>query len=1072
MAVDNIFMICSFSARPGYDRPDMVRVHRMRVTGSAAGWSYRGIRSMLQFLCRHRLAAAVVTLFFWAAHGAASELCPDMQPTLQVPPADPAYCAELDPDIRRPSALPLEQYEAKLNDFISHYCHRRIRIGGKDGWRPDKTVRDAGPFFGTLNNGIWTGSERGTHMPVLIWYSPEMLAWLRRYRPFAGSPAVPNAPPVPDGAIMVKEMYNSTPAAACAGPNPRAPDLLDLLKLKPVEQGAAVMVRDSAASKDGWFWGWYGFPGSGWSVDYPPKAFGLPFMGFGQYCLNCHASARDNETFASLGNIRGESGTYLPFLAQDFYQTQSFGIQPVPLGPATGDAQPAEHLLTLDEALASENAPRLGLLATLPTSNISFLAGLNLGHLPGIGPDESLKTLKMPSQTYDTVWVPGRGPAAAHAFLTSDQCVGCHSAGGTGLQFEMTAPVPGPVPADKPTLVNFSPYGTWRTSPMGLAGRDPIFFTQLASETQSFHPDSSAGIQTICLGCHGIEGQRQFSIDRAKPGAACPDFTREMVDAVPYRSGDPRAARFGGLARDGISCEVCHHMVLGEADTARFAGQPQNRCVAERQQSLNADNERFARTFTGSFFVGPPDTLYGPFEDPKKTPMNHALGIVPEHSATIRNSEVCGTCHTVHLPVYSGTEIVAHSYEQTTYPEWAFSAYRTGATADGKLPFGPGKLAESCQGCHMPSADGTGAPFRTKIAGIQERGNFPEVEYGSESAEIDLPVRSGFAQHLLVGLNVFFIEIAKQFNPVLGIPTADPMLGTKGVAPLDLTEQTMLEQASHGTAAITLDKFFLDEQELRATVSVTNKTGHKFPSGVGFRRAFVDFVVSDAEGAVLWESGRTNDQGVLIDETGQPIAGELWWKEDCSASFNSPGHNPHQPHYREISAQDEVQIFQELVTAPSPATPTQCGRQAEPSGQLTTSFLSVCGTLKDNRLLPRGFLPIDQRLQISRALGAGDDMAEDAGPAGTDGDPAYATGGGDTFMYRVALAGLSARPAKMAATLYYQAIPPFFLQDRFCTAKGTDADRLRFVTSELDLTNTRAADWKLEMVGTGEVALR
>ena len=131
-------------------------------------------------------------------------------------------------------------------------------------------------------------------------------------------------------------------------------------------------------------------------------------------------------------------------------------------------------------------------------------------------------------------------------------------------------------------MYNFSPYGTWRTSPMGLAGRDPIFFSQLASETQTFHPDSSATVQTTCLGCHGIQGQRQFAIDTAKPGQACPDFLREMVDAIPYPVPTPQS-HFGALARDGISCEACHHMVLGKADTTRYAKEPQNLCVEQRQ---------------------------------------------------------------------------------------------------------------------------------------------------------------------------------------------------------------------------------------------------------------------------------------------------------------------------------------------------------------------------------------------------------------------------------------------------------------------------------------------------------
>ena len=61
------------------------------------------------------------------------------------------------------------------------------------------------------------------------------------------------------------------------------------------------------------------------------------------------------------------------------------------------------------------------------------------------------------------VWMPAEGPKPASAFLTSDQCIGCHDAHGTGLQYDMTEPGPG----DK--LINMSPYATWRRSVTGLA---------------------------------------------------------------------------------------------------------------------------------------------------------------------------------------------------------------------------------------------------------------------------------------------------------------------------------------------------------------------------------------------------------------------------------------------------------------------------------------------------------------------------------------------------------------------------------------------------------------------------
>ena len=173
----------------------------------------------------------------------------------------------------------------------------------------------------------------------------------------------------------------------------------------------------------------------------------------------------------------------------------------------------------------------------------------------------------------------------------------------------------------------------------------------------------------------------------------------------------------------------------------------------------------------------------------------------------------------------------------------------------------------------MPSADAAKTVFRSKIADIQEHSNFPEVENGLPATDIDLPVRAGFAKHQLVGLNVFFIQMAMQFYEMLGIRTADPMLVAKGVPPLDLTKQSMLDQAANATATIAIDSLSRDANELRASVTVTNKTGHKFPSGVGFRRAFVDFMVFDAADNVIWESGRTNIAGVLVDQNSQPIAG-------------------------------------------------------------------------------------------------------------------------------------------------------------------------------------------------------
>lgn len=1002
--------------------------------------------------------------------------CPQEQSEMLIPATKEArqHCAVLWDKVKDPSAYPLAEYEDHLNTFFMNFCHRDKSAG----WVRDKYVRDTGPGTAQLIGGEWVGKYFGTHAPVVIWYSPVMYEWVKKNRNETTEHDKKDKEVIPDGAMIIKEMYAS-PAAKCAAVPPE--------KLLPTPHGAAIMIRDNAASHDGWFWGWYGF--TGYANDYPASnnANNLPNMGFGQYCMNCHASARDNLTFSSLKNIEGEPGIPLVFLSQD------------------DDATPEPASNHPVAVLPGDLAPRLG--QPLYAYNPDFTAAFPW---TGDTPRPSYETVsKMPSETYDNVFVEAGGPSVHSEYLTSDQCLGCHDAGSTGLQFDMTAPV---TPAEKvklpyvdiasaqsgsntkASLWNLSPYATWRTSPMGLAGRDPIFFAQLASETQTFHEPIAGVVENTCLGCHGFMGQRQYGIDqymkdRAKgevTSQSCGTFDREMANAVPYPSDGASAknANYGALARDGISCLSCHRMVLGEKETKKYAGLPQNHCVIKRQEFLNPELKRFGKTFTGSFLVGPPDKIYGPFKKPLKKPMRHALGNTPKHNSTLQMSETCGTCHTVHLPVYWGGKRVEHGgkkasvYEQLTYPEWAFSAYRTGTSPDGKLHKGKGDRAQSCQGCHMPNRDADGKKVQSRIASIQEYSNFPQAEFTLEPKELDLPVRDGFAQHTLVGLNLFLTKMGQQFPDVLGIRTTDPMLGQKGVDQLIYTEQKMLDQASQATVDLSVELSRIRDGKLTTTVSVENLVGHKFPSGVGFRRAFLTFEVLNGMGQVIWASGQTDGAGRIIGPDGAPLPGELWWDSSCTQRI-APLKRLHQPHYQMITAQTQAQIYQELVSTPNSAT-DQCGHASKPNGQLTTSFLSICSEVKDNRLLPHGFLPLKDRLKISKQLGADPAMAEDSGSTAVGNDPDYrdGAGGGDTLKYVVKLSDMKGRgegfnePASVRARMSFQATPPFYLQDRFCTAKGADTSRLYFLAGNLNLKNTAADDWKFAIADTGPVAVK
>lgn len=959
-------------------------------------------------------------------------LCPDLkaEPLL---PKDQALCQRLAGAMRQPGIRDRAAYQETVAQFLGNFCHRDSAAG----WVRDKRVRDTGPYISTLTNNLWEGQYFGTHSPVVIWYSPDAADWVRHNRALGDDGTGADREAVPDGAIIVKEMF-AAPAALCAAEDP--------VHLLP-SHGAAFMVRDSKASFDGWYWGWFGW--SGWKPDYPADSDrNLPTnMGFGQYCVNCHASARDNSTFSAARNIEGEPGRPLVYLIQDRIDLDGPTVRGahVPMAPAP-------------------EVPRLG--DPFSQYDPAFLEAFPKSILSGPAPDWK-SVPRMPSQSYDTVWASAGAPDAHDQFLTADQCIGCHAAGSTGLQYDMTRPA-----GHDDLLVNISPYATWRSSPMGLAGRDPFFFAQLASETQTFHPESAALVESTCLGCHGIQGQRQFEIDRVGAGEDCGNFTRDLVDAMPWPADNPLAAfaDYGALARDGISCMTCHQMVVG-GDGIPDKSRPQDACVAERQALLNPGHEGFARTFTGSFLTAPAGTIHGPYADPRTLPMQNALGITPQHYAGLQDAEVCGTCHTVHLPVLHRGEVIAHIYEQTTYPEWAFSAYRTGQTVDGPLPGGAGDRAQTCQACHMPTTESDGSPTRSKIASIQEYSNFPQTDFAAAPEDLDLPVRDYFARHTLVGLNLFLVKIAQQFPDVLGIRTGDVMLGDRAVPSLKFSEQAILSQAAHRTAGLTVDTRIVDGA-LLAEVEVENLAGHRFPSGVGFRRAFLTLEVLDGTGNLLWASGRTDAIGRLVDEQGAPLDGEEWWTPDCGARI-APEERRHQPHFQTITRQDQAQIYQELVSTPPATAPGEpapaCGIGTEPRGMLTTSFLSICSVVKDNRLLPHGMLPLAKREAIAAALGAGPDLAADVTAHGVGDDPDYAEGGRDRLTYRIALDDMQGDPAQVRARLHYQATPPFYLQDRFCTAQGTDRDRLYFLTGHLNLEHSAAQGWKLQVADSGPV---
>ena len=267
-------------------------------------------------------------------------------------------------------------------------------------------------------------------------------------------------------------------------------------------------------------------------------------------------------------------------------------------------------------------------------------------------------------------------------------------------------------------------------------------------------------------------------------------------------------------------------------------------------------------------------------------------------------------------------------------------------------------------------------------------------------------------------------------------------------------------KAQEATASVAIEQVNYAGGQLTVDVTVTNKTGHRFPSGVGFRRAFLEFQVLDAHNAVLWASGRTNAVGVIVDAQGQPLPSELQIVRDPTACAADPSKcdQAYQPHYQLIDAEDQVQIYQELVKSPE--------------GKFTTSFLNLAQTVKDNRLLPKGWT-------VTGPAGFADDEPEwkdhylDAtAPKGNVlEDKAFLDGSGaDTIRYQVALPADLIAGGSVAATLYYQTIPPSYLIDRFTAADGEATQRLYYLASHLQVEGTAVENWKLP-IGAATAAI-
>ncbi|HSL19301.1 MAG TPA: hypothetical protein VLB51_15460 [Methylomirabilota bacterium] len=353
-------------------------------------------------------------------------------------------------------------------------------------------------------------------------------------------------------------------------------------------------------------------------------------------------------------------------------------------------------------------------------------------------------------------------------------------------------------------------------------------------------------------------------------------------------------------------------------------------------------------SFTGGYEIDtstwPPDrTIFGPYQDPLRNAMRQAAGFDPALGAQIEDPAHCGSCHTLYTPVLDagGNPVPVDPYfpEQTTYLEWEHSGFPA-----------------TCQDCHLPLAVGA-----VVISNRPPR----------------LAAREPFWQHHFAGGNCFVLELLKANAADLGV--------TAEAWQLDDTISRTRSQLLNDTAALTVEADL--GVDLRVMVDVVNRTGHKLPSGLPSRRAWLHLRVTDGDGALVFESGRPTGDGRI----------------EGNAADSDPA--TFEPHHTEITSPDQVQIYEPIMLTYE--------------GDVTQTLLRAHSYAKDNRLLPAGF---------DKAAATGTDVGV-YGSADADDD---FQGGADRVVYLVDVTGFAA-PLTVTAELLFQSLSYPFVMDLAAT---------------------------------------
>ncbi len=384
--------------------------------------------------------------------------------------------------------------------------------------------------------------------------------------------------------------------------------------------------------------------------------------------------------------------------------------------------------------------------------------------------------------------------------------------------------------------------------------------------------------------------------------------------------------------------------------------------------------------------------VYGPYPLPFSPPMADFVGLTPLFSDHINDAGLCASCHTLITDAIgtngqlTGTTFV----EQATYHEWLNSSYETDNI--------------TCQGCHMPRLE----------EAVVISANY-----------LFLEGRSPYGLHTLTGANTFMLQLMKEYREQLGIDALPEHFDETIAATFDLLQNQSLHTD--------LQWLGVEQDTAYFQLKLTNKAGHKFPSGYPARRLFIEFVVKTEAGDTLFHSGRFNSQYELVNENPQV-----------------------EPHYNVINRPDQVQIY-ELAAG-------------DDNGQFTVVLEHAYTTLKDNRLPPLGFTLADPAYDTTRIVGGAQLDADFNFENGLEGS------GSDILHFHIPTQAYSG-PVEVTARAYYHALPPKWLAP--ILAESTpQIDSFRHMFNSMDnapvlVAERRLTDVEFPMVNrTVDAALR